>query len=104
MPRGDGTGPGGIGPMTGRAAGYARGGGRGWRNMYRATGMPGWMRYQGYGQAAPYANPPAGYGPEASREAELQALRNQIRYMEQSMSAARERLEELEEEDEGEQR
>jgi len=25
MPRGDGTGPGGLGPMTGRAAGYCAG-------------------------------------------------------------------------------
>jgi hypothetical protein len=25
MPRGDGTGPGGMGPMTGRAAGYCAG-------------------------------------------------------------------------------
>ncbi len=69
MPGGDGTGPGGMGPMTGRAAGYCagygvpgyanpvpgggfgggfgrgfRGGGRGWRNWYHATGLPGWQR------------------------------------------------------------
>jgi len=67
MPRGDGTGPMGMGPMTGRAAGYCagypvpgfmnpyggrlglglgfgRGGGRGWRNWYWATGLPGWYR------------------------------------------------------------
>ncbi len=87
MPGGDGTGPGGMGPMTGRAAGYCagysvpgfmnpvggrgyrgrggRGGGRGWRNWYHATGMPGWARAaQGlpaYGRPAygpqPYATP-----------------------------------------------
>jgi hypothetical protein len=48
----------GAGPMTGRAAGYCAGsptpgyanpymgfgGGRGWRNMFYATGMPGWLR------------------------------------------------------------
>ncbi|MGI6131405.1 MAG: DUF5320 domain-containing protein [Bacillota bacterium] len=72
MPRGDGTGPAGFGPMTGRAAGYCAGydapgargragargqgavgirprigagRGRGHRRMYYATGMPGWMRY-----------------------------------------------------------
>jgi hypothetical protein len=76
MPRGDGTGPAGMGPMTGRAAGYCagysvpgfmnpiggrgywgrgrgfggRGGGRGWRNWYYATGLPGWAR-------APYGYP-----------------------------------------------
>ena len=72
MPRGDGTGPAGMGPMTGRAAGYCagysvpgymnpvagggyfgrgrgfgfygRGGGRGWRNGYYATGLPGYAR------------------------------------------------------------
>ena len=75
MPRGDRTGPGGFGPMTGRGmgvcAGYDRpgfanarpgyglgmgyrGGGRGWRNMYYATGMPGWAR-GGFVPPAPVA-------------------------------------------------
>lgn len=77
MPGGDGTGPMGRGPMSGRAAGtcagsgmpgsanpapgrgfgmgFGRGrgaggrgpvgGGRGWRNMFFATGLPGWMRF-----------------------------------------------------------
>ncbi len=68
MPRGDRTGPMGAGPMTGRGAGWSAGyerpglaasprgrglgmgycgggsGGRGWRNMYYATGLPGWAR------------------------------------------------------------
>ena len=73
MPRGNRTGPRGFGPMTGRGAGFCagyntpgymnpggrsgfigrgggRGGGRGYRNMFYATGQPGWMRggYQGY--------------------------------------------------------
>ena len=80
MPRGDGTGPGGMGPMTGRAAGYCAGypvpgftnpisgrgygfgfgrgwgrggGGGGWgrRNMFYATGLTGWQR-AGYGYPA----------------------------------------------------
>jgi len=75
MPGGDGTGPAGLGPMTGRAAGFCagysmpgfmnpiggrgywgwgrgfRGGGRGWRNWYYATGLPGWAR-AGYGMPA----------------------------------------------------
>ena len=69
MPRGDGTGPRGMGPMSGRGAGYCAGydmpgfgnqvpgrgfgmgvgrgagfsgGGRGWRNCFYATGLPGW--------------------------------------------------------------
>ncbi len=71
MPGGDRTGPGGMGPMTGRGAGYCagyatpgfanpgggrffgsgrgafggRGRGRGYRNQYYATGQPGWSRY-----------------------------------------------------------
>jgi hypothetical protein len=51
MPRGDGTGPFGQGPMTGRGAGYCVGsgyvgaanwcgGGRGYRNRFCATGVP----------------------------------------------------------------
>ncbi|MCK4450947.1 MAG: DUF5320 domain-containing protein, partial [Anaerolineae bacterium] len=69
MPAGDRTGPMGMGPMTGRAAGFCAGydapgyvnaipgrgfwgrgwrgggrgwggGGRGWRHMYYATGLP----------------------------------------------------------------
>lgn len=62
MPRGDGTGPMGTGPLTGRGAGicagyavpgYANrrdfgcgsGGQRGFRRMYYATGLTGWERY-----------------------------------------------------------
>lgn len=72
MPRGDGTGPAGAGPMTGRGAGYCAGfnrpgyangaggfagygfgRGRGFRRMYYATGMPGWMRYGSFGNGTP---------------------------------------------------
>ncbi|MEA5115168.1 MAG: DUF5320 domain-containing protein [Geobacteraceae bacterium] len=78
MPRGDGTGPRGMGRMTGRGAGFCvgydmpgfanqftgrgfgmgsgrgagffgGGGGRGWRNCFYATGLPGWARFGGYG-------------------------------------------------------
>ena len=63
MPGGDGTGPMGQGPMTGGGRGYCavvlnsagvrpsnnrgsygRGGERGHRNCFYATGLPGWMR------------------------------------------------------------
>lgn len=80
MPGGDGTGPGGMGSMTGRAAGYCAGfsvpgymnpvggrgywgwgrgrggGGRGRRNWFYATGLPGWQR-AGMGMGA-YGAPP----------------------------------------------
>ena len=85
MPGGDGTGPGGMGPMTGRAAGYCAGyaapgyanpvggrgfrgfggggrggrGGRGWRNQFYATGLTGWQRaamgYPAFGGVMPPA-------------------------------------------------
>jgi len=59
MPGGDGTGPMGMGPMTGGGRGYCavpiksfrkpfggRGLGRGrrWRNRHGSVGLPGWMR------------------------------------------------------------
>ena len=86
MPGGDGTGPGGMGPMTGRAAGYCagypvpgymnpisgrgyfgrgrgmgffgRGGGRGFRNWNYATGLPG---SAGYGMGLPAGGGQAAY-------------------------------------------
>jgi len=123
MPRGDGTGPAGMGPMTGRGAGYCGGfgvpgyanpvpgrlglgfgwgrgfggGGRGWRNMYYATGLPGWARFG----AAPAwgAVPPAwaaGVAPTAGQEADL--LRQQADLLKQQLDAISQRLDELEKE------
>ena len=94
MPGGDGTGPGGMGPMTGRAAGYCAGypipgfmnpiggrghwgwgrGGGGWgrRNWFYATGLTGSQRamygYPAYGGAPPYGTPYgyAAYGSPSS--------------------------------------
>ena len=94
MPGGDGTGPAGMGPMTGRAAGFCAGypvpgfmnpvggrgywgggrGGGGWgrRNWFHATGLTGWQRGAmggpAYGPAAPYAAPytPPDAGPYAA--------------------------------------
>ncbi|MBP7736900.1 MAG: DUF5320 domain-containing protein [Spirochaetes bacterium] len=87
MPRGDRTGPLGYGPMTGRGAGLCAGngapgymnpacgrgrgsggggrgfgGGRGWRNMFYATGLPAWAR--GY----PTGTMPAAYGAMAQKK------------------------------------
>ena len=110
MPRGDGTGPMGQGPMTGRAAGHCagydtpgfenpnagrgrgmgfgrgRGGGRGWRNMYHATGLPGWLR-QGF-TPLPEQRP----GPDVER----QALRNQVQALQSQLELVQKRLSELE--------
>jgi len=124
MPFGDRTGPTGLGPMTGRSDGFCAGypmpgymnpmpgrgfrpfGGRGWfgsgrgrgfRNSYWATGLTGWQRaamgFPGaYGFAAPV--PPN----EPTREQELSALRSQIKFMEDSIKAAQESIQELERE------
>lgn len=113
MPGFDGTGPRGIGPMTGGGRGYcavplARGAassspalfgcyggrGRGYRWMYYATGLPGWMRFGawptvGSGAAAPLATaPPA--------EQELNLLRTQAEWMRRQLDAINARISELE--------
>ena len=118
MPGGDGTGPMGAGPMTGRAAGYcagyatpgfANGGGRGQgffgrmfgglgfgrgrRNRFYATGLTGWQRA---GMAAPAG--PAAWGPYATtptKEQELEILKQQAAQMEDSLAEIRRRTEEL---------
>jgi len=66
MPRGDGTGPMGFGPMTGRAAGYCAGFGiPGFMNPIPARGIGmGAMSYAPYG--APMASPYAAYGAPAA--------------------------------------
>lgn len=69
MPGGDGTGPAGMGPMTGGGRGFCSpqrrfsgfgarqnfgkggNGGRGWRNWFRATGLNRWQRFFGGGQS-----------------------------------------------------
>lgn len=96
MPGGDRTGPMGMGAMTGRAAGYCGGfgrgpgfggGGRGWRNMYYATGRPGWSRF-GRG-AVPY-----GFrAPDAETEAE--ALVNRATMIKTELDAIEKRLSEI---------
>jgi len=122
MPGGDGTGPGGMGPMTGRAAGYCagypvpgfmnpipgrgfggwgRGGGWGRRNWFYATGLTGWQRagygYPAYGggaaSAAPYAAP---FAPRVSAQQELDGLKGQAEYFEDALEGIKKRIEELE--------
>jgi hypothetical protein len=129
MPAGDGTGPRGMGPMTGRGAGYCagydmpgyahpmpgrgfgmgwgRGGGwgggwgrgRGWRNMYYATGVPGWARF---GYAPAWGAPPApAYGPYAAPptpQQETEFLKAQAEWLQQQLDGISERIAELEQE------
>ena len=116
MPRGDGTGPQGMGSMTGRAmgfcAGYAqpgyaspgfgagtglgfgrgfRGGGWGRRNMYYATGLPGWARYGAVPRG--YAVPPV--APQWSAENEAAALKQEAEMLEASLNNIKQRLDQL---------
>lgn len=125
MPRGDRTGPMGMGAKTGRAAGYcggfgmpgyanpapgmgagmgfgrnpgARGRGygggrRGWRNMFFATGIPGWGRFGGYDAA--YGYPPATYQ-TVDPDVEKQSLRRQAELLESELDAIKKRLAEVE--------
>jgi len=103
MPGGDRTGPAGAGPMTGRGAGYCgggsvpgyanpaarlglargfRGGGRGWRHMFHATGLRGWARGG------------LGYTPLSS-EQELSALKSQGDSLKDQLEAINKRIEEI---------
>jgi len=106
MPRGDGTGPMGMGALSGRAAGYCAGfgmpgyanpvpgrgpgmgfgRGRGWRHMFYATGLPGWMRFGGY--ATPYQNP--------DPNLEKQTLKSQAEALQSELDFIKKRLSEIE--------
>ncbi len=124
MPRGDGTGPDGMGPMTGRAAGYCAGYsmpgyanfyggrypgsrrtlgggsgiGRGYRNWYYATGLPGWSRYgmglPAWGGAAGYP-----YGTDIKPEKEIEILKSQSEILKQQLDDIGSRIKEIEKEE-----
>jgi hypothetical protein len=89
--------PGFMNPAMGRGF-WGRGGGRGWRHWYYATGLPGWAR-AGWGWpvwgAAPYPCA-APVPPEAGEEAELETLRAQAGSLERTLEALRRRIETLE--------
>jgi len=115
MPRGDRTGPMGLGPMTGRAAGYCAGfnvpgfmnpsggrswgrgawggGGRGWRHCFYATGLPGWMRFGG--GMVPYPLAPVA-APVPDEGAELEALKEQAECFARNLEGLRRRIQRLE--------
>lgn len=102
MPGYDGTGPRGQGAMSGGGRGYCvvpnsetpmamigrgrgfgrglKGGmGRGFRNNFYATGLPGWARAQG-----------------VSQENELSILKNQAGYLKQQLDSIQARVSQLE--------
>jgi Family of unknown function (DUF5320) len=105
MPGGDGTGPQGLGPRTGRAAGYCaqypvpgyanpnlgrgfyRGGGRGRRNLYYATGLTGWQR-------GAFSYPPP-VVQAITKEQETAELTNEAEYLEKELKEIRKRIQEI---------
>lgn len=91
MPGLDGTGPAGMGPMTGGGRGFC--GNRGMRGTGRGRGA-------GRRQAIPYgaAAPPAyGYGQGTmTAEQEMEFLRSQARAMAEQLEQIEKRLQELE--------
>jgi hypothetical protein len=102
MPRGDGTGPAGMGPMTGRAAGFCAGygmpgymnpiGGRGYwgrgRGFWGRGGGRGW-RYRFW---APYYPAPA---LQVTARQELEYLRQQAEHLKSSLDEINKRVEQL---------
>ena len=98
MPRGNGMGPMGMGPMTGRGAGYCKGFtapsyvnqagisggcgyGRGHRSVFYATGVPGWARFG-------YVNP----AESTSSYDEKAFLNNQAEFLENQLQQIKSRL------------
>jgi hypothetical protein len=124
MPGGDRTGPLGMGPRTGRAAGYCGGydtpgyanpfprgggfnrpryygggGGRGHRHWFYATGLPGYVRAA---QGIPAWGGAAGPGPYAPPPTvpgdELEILKSQAEYLNKALSDIKSRIDKLESE------
>ena len=115
MPRGDGTGPAGMGPMTGKAAGFCAGYSvPGYANPVGGRGMGmGWGRGRGFGRGfgwgrAGYGFPaygaavnPDAYGgapftPTVAPQQELDSLKGQAEYLEDALDGIKKRIEELE--------
>ena len=107
MPRGDGTGPMGMGRMTGRGVGYCAGftapgysnqtgfgrgfgGGCGFRKMFYATGLPGWVRFGN----------PAYTGAYESVADEKEILRRHADYLESQLEQVKKQISNLKGDDE----
>lgn len=114
MPWGDGTGPWGIGPMTGRRAGYCAGYpvpgylnpipgfGRGFWGRGFGRGRGFWWRrfypFPAYFRPMPYTTPARYYyapNPQISEEEEKKYLEDMIKGLEEELKAVKERFAEL---------
>jgi hypothetical protein len=81
----------GFGGNMGRGGG---GRGRGFRNRYWATGLPGWARFD----AGPWGawNRPAFSRGVPAQQDEMEMLKQQAEYLEDSLGEIRQRMDELE--------
>mgnify|MGYP001214764402 CR=1 FL=1 len=89
--QGTGAGRGrGAGRRAGRGGGAGRGQGAGWRhrNVYYATGLPGWQRTR-------MGWPGADLGPAPSRDEEIGELREQIARLGKTIAELNSRLQEM---------
>lgn len=111
MPGFDGTGPQGLGPMTGGGRGYCavpisgkqpiypgrgffgRGGGRGRRNRYYATGLSGWQRAS---MGMPAFGGAHAYAPEMTPKEETDILKNEADFLKKQLEDIQNRIETLE--------
>lgn len=106
MPYGDGSGPDGMGPMTGRRAGFCAGYDRpGYMNstFRRGFGRGRGFRGRGFsGGFCGYYAGPVGYqgvapvDPAWGKEQELKILRDQSEYLESALQDVKKRIENLE--------
>jgi len=123
MPGFDGTGPNGMGPMTGGGRGFCaslptgptgsgvqsfkrgffgRGGGRGRRNWFYATGLPGWQRAASGIPAFGRSGSPFGggsYGPVWTAQEEKEALKDQVEFLKNQLNELQNRIATLEKEE-----
>jgi len=105
MPGGNGTGPSGMGSMTGRGAGYCAGYsipgsanptfGRGMGLGFRGGRGGRWARPYG-GYAYNYSPYVPGYNPAPSREQEMSALQSQVQNLKGALEQIQKRISELE--------
>ena len=89
-PGGGSFGRGNYGPMPGGGRGRSRG--HGHRHMYRATGIPGWLRA---GRAGQWGSFPAAH----TGEQEMSFLKDQAATLKEELGAVENRIRDLESED-----
>ncbi|WP_353852656.1 DUF5320 domain-containing protein [Dehalobacter restrictus] len=105
MPRGDGTGPQGMGSMTGRGAGFCAGAMPGFRNTGNARGMNKGNGRGGYGfrrmncangfPVESHFGYPTYYGANMPAGSDKEFLSKQVKFLENQLQFMKERLNEV---------